>query len=334
MSRWETWVFTVAILLVWFGIISCTGEQRPLLESPREPYSEDPYPEDPYPESEEPASVLMQSITWSSSNTSSSVVADTIQPNRIAVASCLEYEGFQEHGVEYRPYKPSMGYVQSPHELACRWAASQDLSIDSTRLPRYVEVMSDTLRLAEDAFAYVVRMTPTEDAPSYSPHHIYFVANIADSLYYRDFGKVRRSGPSPHRTWIRSMRTFDVSNAASQYIWVETGSRLAHSNDSTTITERWKGNILTYDTRRGIRYLKNTPIRAERIVNGETVGMEQWDIAVPEPGIMEVSVRERRGERVVLAPLEWLGPHIIDPEAVSDSSQYRYMLEEPDLWRR
>ena len=329
----ENWAFTVAMLLVWFGIISCTGEQRPLIGSPIEPYSEDPYPG-----SEEPAGVPIQptGITWSSSSTSSSIVTDTIQLNRIAVASCLEYEGFQEHGAEYRPYEPSIGYVQSPHELTCRWAASQDLSIDSIRLPHYVEVMSDTLRLAEDAFAYAVQLRPPFDDRYRVNKTLYFVTTIADSLYYRRLQSFGISRSSPSMT-IRGLRRLDVPHAQATYLWVKTEKRHTSTRGDTLPTTRveWRGHVLTYDPSRGVRYLSKVPIREEKIRDGETVAFEQWDVSFPEPGIMMVGVRERKGEvskgSPYFAPPEWLGPNLIDREAVSDSSRYRYLLEEQDF---
>ena len=213
---------------------------------------------------------------------------------------------------------------------------TQELSVDSTRLPRYVEVMSDTLRLAEDAFAYAVQLRPPFDDRYRVNKTLYFVTTIADSLYYRRLQSFGISRSSPSMT-IRGLRRLDVPHAQATYLWVETEKRHTSARGDTLPTTRveWRGHVLTYDPSRGVRYLSKVPIREEKIRDGETVAFEQWDVSFPEPGIMMVGVRERKGEvskgSPYFAPPEWLGPNLIDREAVSDSSRYRYLLEEQDF---
>jgi len=242
----------------------------------------------------------------------------------IASEPCRIHPAYRNRADAYVPYKPVLdGTAASLHDLVCRWAVDEDLSIDSTRLPRYVRVISDTLRLAEDAFAYAVRMIPTEDAPSYVPNNIFFVGQVGDSLYYRDFGDERPDSRNPSRITIRDMRFMDVPGAKTQYFWVETEVNSTHvsSDRDTTEWTSWKGHILTYDASRGIRYLQSSSVRGEKYVNGEFQGMEQWDVSVPEPGIMVVTVRERKGT-MRWAPLDQLGRHVIDPGAVSNEQDH------------
>lgn len=249
--------------------------------------------------------------------------ADTIRRDIVPVASCLGYPGFQEHGSDYRPYKPSMGYVSSAHELTCRWGASQDLSVDSTQLPRYVEAMNDTLRLAADAVAYAVRLTPTAEGPGYIPNSIYLVAEVGDSLYYRDLGEERPRNRNASNVAVRDLRFIRVPGAETQYFWLETEfHNLFHTDTTRVVTNGWRGRIFTYDESRGVRHLKGLPIRVEEFVNGEYQGMEQWDVVVPEPGIMEVSVRKREGS-VHLRSLDLLGRHVIDTTATDERETRR-----------
>jgi len=196
--------------------------------------------------------------------------------------------------------------------------------------------MSDTLRMAEDAFAYAVQLRPPFDDRYRVNKTLYFVTTIADSLYYRRLQSFGISRSSPSMT-IRGLRRLDVPHAQATYLWVETEKRHTSTRGDTLPTTRveWRGHVLTYDPSRGVRYLSKVPIREEKIRDGETVAFEQWDVSFPEPGIMMVGVRERKGEVLEGSPYfaapEWLGPNLIDREAVSDSSRYRYLLEEQDF---
>ncbi len=272
------------------------------------------------------------------------VPSDTVKDHDIhdiCTRSCSSYTWFQKRkpsAWEDRSYRtPGTGHVSSVHELVCDWAASnRGLSLDSTRLPRYVEGMSDTLRLAEDAFAYAVHLRPPTDAPPHIPTTLYVVAQVGDSLYYRD---LIDTDPRRNRSVgsIRALRLLEVPGSNAQYFWVETKRVATSTSDSLTRTvERWYGNVLTYDRERGVRYLRGSVVRREVRHDGAVHGAAQLDVSIPEPGIMEVGERLRRGADVTKGYgwYDWMGVYVIDSSAVSDSSRYRYLLEEQAPWRR
>ncbi len=91
--------------------------------------------------------------------------------------------------------------------------------------------------------------------------------------------------------------------------------------------------MLSYDRERGVRYLRGSVVRREVRHDGAFYGAAQLDVSVPEPGIMEVSERVRRGADVTKGYgwYDWMGTYVIDSSAVSDSSRYRYLLEEQDF---
>ena len=255
----------------------------------------------------------------------------------IASEPCRIHPAYRNRADAYVPYKPVLdGTAASLHDLVCRWAVDEDLSIDSTRLPSYVRVMSDTLRLAEDAFAYAVHLRPPADAPPHIPTTLYVVAQVGDSLYYRD---LIDTDPRRNRSVgsIRALRLLEVPGSNAQYFWVETKRVATSTSDRLTRTvERWYGNVLTYDRERGVRYLRGSVVRREVRHDGAVHGAAQLDVSIPEPGIMEVGERLRRGADVTKGYgwYDWMGVYVIDSSAVSDSSRYRYLLEEQAPWRR
>lgn len=253
------------------------------------------------------------------------VRVDTSKTSVIPPRPCNIYDWFTQPDSTGRAklQRVNIQHIGSLHALTCQWATmTQELSLDSTRVPRYVEVMSDTLRIAEDAFAYAVRMTPTGDSPSYIPRTIFLVGEVGDSLYYRDFGDEYSDPRDSSRLTVRDMRLMDVPGADTQYFWaeMEVNSTYVSDRDTTNWTS-WQGHILTYDSSRGIRHLELVNVRGEKYVNGEFRGMEQWDISVPKPGVMVVTVRERKGN-IRWAPLDQLGRHVIDPTVVKDEQNH------------
>jgi len=224
------------------------------------------------------------------------------------------------------------------------WAAYQrGLSLDSTRLPKYVQPTGDSLRLGKDILAYGVKMTPA-DPERLDPNDLYLVAEVADSLFYRRVGDARPyKNDSPSTVRIRAMRLIDVPGAESQYFWVEVETQtVSKEKSSTSIETDWDGHIFTYDRRRGMRYLHHAPVREELKKDGELVGAQQWDVSVPEPGIMKVEPRLRRGKvrpgrgNVRLANRNWLGKHVIDPTVspkreVRDDFNNRFVIDSSEV---
>lgn len=283
---------------------------------------------------------------------------DTSKLGAIPATPCTIYDWFVEptdnDRAKMRSFSPR--YISSLHEMTCQRAVMTQrllVSFDSTLLPRYrVEVMSDTLRLAEDAFAYAVQLHPTPTERQRMEKTMYLVANMADSLYYRRLRSKDATAERQQQFSIRGLRTLNIPGAKRTYIWLELES-LSRSRQLVPHPEaarmdsvpakafrEWQGYVFSYDEAQGLRYPLDgvVPIRGERIRAGDIVAFEQWDVSFPEPGIMMVDVRDRKGEVLKDSPYfaapEWLGPHVIDREAVADSSVYRYLLEEPDIWER
>lgn len=263
---------------------------------------------------------------------------DTSRQRIIPAKPCTVYDwliGPDENG-ETKLRSISHRYIGSLHELTCQWAAMKhDLSLDSTQLPRYVETMSDTLRLSTNATAFAVQFRPSgnEDVPYQK--NLFLVANVADSLYYRRLKTVYTSFDQRSSLSVRGLRTLEVPGATQTYIWVEVEDRSVAretvSQDSLPASEyrQWFGYVFAYDRIRGLRYLLDgvVPIRVEDIRAGETVGVMQWDVSIPEPGIMEVVPRTHWGQDLPPRPRGWLGAHVIDSSAVADTSAYRYLLD-------
>ena len=251
--------------------------------------------------------------------------SDTTSPNPIQEWSCREYDWFDapENGWESLSSSSLPGaHYTSLHELTCMWAAYQrGLSLDSTRLPKYVQPTGDSLRLGKDILAYGVKMSPA-DPERTEQSELYLVAEVADSLFYEKIGDARPyKDDSPSTVRIRAMRLIDVPGGESQYFWAEVETQTVSKGRSPTeIHTRWHGHIFTYDHPRGMRHLERAPVREELRRSGKLVGAEQWDVSVPEPGIMKVSPRLKRGkvgaegvgDRVSVGPREWLGKHVID----------------------
>ncbi|PQJ35331.1 hypothetical protein BSZ35_12610 [Salinibacter sp. 10B] len=188
--------------------------------------------------------------------------------------------------------------------------------------------MGDSLRLSEDAVTYGVKMRPADPDPL-DKSNLYLVAEVVDSLFFSDIGKARPyQDESPSTVSIRAMRPIDVPGADSQYLWVEIEERhLDEEGSPTGVYTRWRGHIFAYDRRRGMRHLHRAPVRVERTRGEKLIGAEQWDVSVPEPGIMLVEPRSKRGKvwentidegGVSLGPPQhWIGRHVIDPTATS-----------------
>ena len=192
-----------------------------------------------------------------------------------------------------------------------------ELSIDSTQLPKYVRPVGDSLRLGDATLAYSVKMTEAgDDAPLKA---LYFVAEVADSLYYREVD-THYPDPEYRKSWqIRALRPLDVSGATSQYIWFEYSSVAEGTkNGEQYVSETWRGHVYTYDRRRGVRFLQWSPIRYEERIGGRLHGVRQLDVRFPRAGVMEVEERLQKGAQVTRGR-GWqhrLGRHIIDPDVI------------------
>ncbi len=247
---------------------------------------------------------------------------DTTRSPAIEVKPCsihATYRNREQMGPPYRPAR--QGVVPSLHEFTCRWAVGNDLSIDSTQLPMYVRPTGDSIRLGEDLLVYAVEMVQLKEEPTHTPHTLYFLAEIADSLYYKEIDDARPHSFTPSHIKVRSLRPLNVSDAQTQYIWFEYARSGEMRKDSTRTWEKWKAHIFTYDRRRGVRHLQWVPIRAEERKNGKLVGAKQWDVSVPEAGFMQVEKRLQKGKDLTLEPPEhWLGLHVIDSTAAGTES--------------
>lgn len=204
--------------------------------------------------------------------------------------------------------------------MTCRWAEDEKLSLDSTQLPKYVQPIGDSLRLSEDVLAYSVNMK--EVGNSSPKNSLFFVAEVGDSLFYRHIEDYyeKNNDTDPKQSWrIRALRPLDVSGSQSQYLWFE----FAYLTEGTKngdhySSENWTGHIFTYDDKRGLRHLHVAPIRAATRKNGSIVRAKQWDVSVPEPGIMVIEPRLEKGDDPTLeSPQHWLGSHVIDPKATT-----------------
>jgi len=253
---------------------------------------------------------------------------DTTENSPIPIKSCTGYEWFIEPKEEDE--KPKIEYINhryigSLHAFTCQWAVmTQTLSVDSTQLPKYVQPIGDSLRLAENVLAYSVNMKEVGDS---SPKNsLFFVAEVGDSLFYHQIDDYYENNidqyydttgeADPKQSWrIRALRPLDVSGSQSQYLWFE----FAHLTEGTKngnhySSERWTGHIYTYDERQGIRHLHMAPIRSVTRKNGSIVRAKQWDVSVPKPGIMLIEPRLEKGDDPTLeSPQRWVGRHVIDP---------------------
>jgi hypothetical protein len=179
-------------------------------------------------------------------------------------------------------------------------------------LPKYVRPVGDSLRIA-DLLAYSVKMAAPKKLDF---KELIFVAEVGDSLFYTDFSRAHVDG-NPESLQVRSIRPIDVDSASTQYVWYEYAEITRGDEDTTSVYERWIGRILAYDPRRGMRSLHKAPVRAEARKGGKVLGVTQWDVSMPEPGIMKIEKRLKKGGDVSLAPREWLGRHVVDRSATS-----------------
>jgi hypothetical protein len=246
---------------------------------------------------------------------------DTTHPSLIDVKPCSVHTTFQNRDTGFLPYEPVReNRVPSLHEFTCRWAVGNELSLDSTHLPRYVRPMEDSLRLRDDVLIYGVKMIEAEDSTPINT--LYFVAEVGDSLFYREI-QDEYPGRHPSEISVRAIRALDVPGAKSQYIWFETNYYGEDEVDGIKwTTRRWRGYIFTYDKKRGVRFLKHSPIRLEKEKNGTFYGVRQLDVSVPGPGVMVVEERLQRGAKVTKGKgwHQWLGPHVIDTSATDNES--------------
>lgn len=248
------------------------------------------------------------------------IVDDTTRPPPIEAKPCsvhATYLNREEIGPPYRPARQEV--VPSLHEFTCRWAVGNELSIDSTQLPKYVRPVGDSLRLADDALAYGVTMIPRKEGPTHDPSVLYFVSEVGDSLYYKEIERARPLAFSPSRVHVRSLRPLEVSKAKAQYIWLEHALIRESRADSTVTLVEWRANVFTYDGRRGVRHLKMVPIRYEERKGERVLGVRQLDVRLPQAGIMEVEERLQKGAHVTKG-MDWhhrLGRHVIDPKAAT-----------------
>jgi hypothetical protein len=165
-------------------------------------------------------------------------------------------------------------------------------------------------------------MIPRKQGPTHDPAVLYFVAEVGDSLYYKEIERARPLGFSPSRAQVRSLRPLEVAKANVQYIWLEHALIRESRADSTVTLEEWRANVFTYDKGRGVRHLKMMPIRYEKRKAGKVLGARQLDIRLPRAGIMEVEERFQKGAHVTQG-MGWhhrLGRHVIDPEAAARNS--------------
>jgi len=190
-----------------------------------------------------------------------------------------------------------------------------------------------------DFLAYSVKMTAPETLDF---KELIFVAEVGDSLFYTDFARSHVDG-NPESLQVRSIRPIDVDSTPTQYIWYEYAEITRGDKDPTSVYEQWIGRILAYDPRRGMRSLHKAPVRAEARKGDEVLGVKQWDVSVPEPGIMRIQPRLEKGGDVSLAPRGWLGKHVIDRSATSkrevdlprDASNRTFLIDttEVENWR-
>lgn len=254
------------------------------------------------------------------------VVSDTSNRSVVDSKACTRYRWFREHKIskwEEASFPVGRhGHKESLHELTCRWVASQHaLSLDSTRLPKYVRPVGDSIRLSGDALAYPVKMVQLQQKPVADANILYYVAEVGDSLYYREIEEARPKDFDPSKVSVRSHRLLDVAETKSKYIWFEY-AKSQQSDDSGTPTsiEEWKAHVFSYDKSRGMRHLAFTAIRREVRKNGKFHGARQLDVSIPEAGLMDVEERLQKGAKVTrgMAWHRFLGRHVIDTTVVSN----------------
>lgn len=262
--------------------------------------------------------------------------SDTTDSYAIAIKPCSVHETYRNRDEMGPPYRPAQQeVVPSLHEFTCRWAVGNEVSIDSMRLPMYVRAVGDSLRMG-DALAYSVKMA----APEHLDYtDLFFVAEVGDSLFYADIERAFEGG-NPESLTVRSICPIDVDSTSTQYIWYEYAEITRGEKDSTSVYERWIGRILAYDDRRGMRSLHKAPVRAEARKGGKVLGVTHWDVSMPEPGMMKIEKRLKKGGDVSLAPPDWLGRYVIDESATSKreveaEAGYKLIIDttEVENWR-
>lgn len=237
------------------------------------------------------------------------VVADTNRTSPIPIESCRKYGDFREKR------KLTSGNVGSLHELTCRWAAQEELSINPRTLPSYIQTSTDSLQLDENMLAYGVGMRPLRDSSEgiYCP--VYFVAETDDSLFHYEVQNFETKNRYRVQRSMRALRPIEVPAASAQYIWFEVGVTSIDQEDRSR-GESWTGHILTYDAKQGVRYLSRTPVRSEVYKpNGELQSLYQLDVSVPEPGLMKIEKRTYKGKTRTVNWNTQIGLHVIDSVA-------------------
>lgn len=270
---------------------------------------------------------------------------DTLSATLIAERRCDTYRWFEDLNRQkwdesvdvYRGGTLDSGVVSSLHELTCMWAAYRPaLSLAPADVARYVRSIGDSLRPDRNAFLTAVQMIPPDHSLRTRTlrRTVYIVAQNQDSLQYwrTNRGNPYRKPPKYASIKTRALRSIDVTGADEQYLWLELEeTRGTCAKDDAWEVVEWVGYIYSYDKPRGFRHLGGSVIRVQESENGRLVGAEQWDVSVPEPGVMNVEVREQWGD-VLLFPKnrsKVLGSFIIDSTAVADTSEYHFLLEPP-----
>lgn len=253
-------------------------------------------------------------------------ISDTIDRPVVDPKACTQYQWFREHEVskwEDASFPIGRnGNMESLHELTCRWTTGQrTLSLSPSRLPKYVRPMGNSIRLSDDVLAYPVQMVQLREGPTARANTLYYVAEVGDSLYYREIADARPKNFDPSTVSVRAHRLLDVAEAEAKYIWFEY-AKSQKSDDSGTPTsiEEWNAHVFSYDASRGMRHLAFTAIRREERKNGEFHGARQLDVSIPQAGIMDVEERLQQGAKVTKGRAwnRFLGRHIIDTTVVDD----------------
>lgn len=271
----------------------------------------------PSTESESEKAILAAGSATRLTNTTA---GDTTRPPSIEAKPCSVHATYRNREQAFLPYRPvRQDVVPSLHEFTCRWAVGNNLSLDPQRLPEYVRPVGDSLELEDGTLVYAVEMVELKEKPSSTLHKLYFVADVRDSLYYQEIDHAAPHHPGTYfsRLRVRSVRPLEVPKAETQYIWFEY-AKLGEKekNNGLASWEEWKAHIFTYDRSRGFRHLQWTPIRKEVQQNGKLIGAKQWDVSVPEAGVMLIEPRLQKGKDLTLEPPEhWIGTHVIDSSA-------------------
>jgi len=227
---------------------------------------------------------------------------------------CDEYRNMERDVFKVRPE----GKLRSIKELACMWVDSKNINVGQKKVSDYLKLHEDSICLGKGVKVYAAKTIPAGEGEGV----IYFLQKNKENIYYKEVGKFKPNGKRyKEEAYLRSIRKIDVKGAKSEYIWFEIGKRAVSVEKPQTVTIRWSGDIFAYDDVRGMRHLHSAPVRVKKTRGGKLVGLEQWDVSVPKPGIILVERRIKKGKvgrrtvregGVMLGPREWLGRHVID----------------------